>query len=767
MTTEISRHGVIRGVQLTVLVAASADPDGLSRTREALNALIATRHLVEYLVVDGFEGATWNRAMNMAHARSVAFVEAGLVPDATWYQAALAALARHSNADAVAAAVIDSDSGIPVYRSAGIAFTGHFLADGEQPREVTRTAVLGRSWVVRRDRLRDVGGFDEFTKMPYGLADLGWRFWLVGHGAVFDPNFQIVGTTSSMWSPNPGDPIRAEMDAAATIFRNLDERNLSVAFPAAEQLSGLRSGGDPGVAAEMFERIRCGLEAQRRSRQAERIRPDAEVVRTLGPALEPDNDDDAFRRIHAEVVSGLGDDHSFAGRNRVAVITADTLGERMAGPGIRAMRIAERLAQDHHVILASTTMADLDGHDFEISVVDPKALAALVEWADVIVFQGWVFAGNRAFDRTDRVFLVDVYDPMHLEQLEQARDLGDYGRLDAVRRATAALNEQLVRGDSFFCASGKQRDFWLGQLAALGRINPAVYDDDPSLERLITTVPFGISDETALRTRPALKGVVPGIGPHDRVILWGGGVYNWFDPLTLINAVDRLRTRCDDVRLVFLGMRHPNPDIPEMRMAVETRKLAERLGLVGKHVFFNEEWVAYEDRHNFLLDADVAVTTHLHHIETEFSFRTRVLDYFWTGLPTVATSGDSLADLIDQRRLGLTVPPGDVEALENALFELLENDEFRSECHMNVEAVRSTFVWSNILEPIAECCADPRRAPDLVAGIVGVGTATNFGQQLLQTGLKRDLQMAVHHLREQGPAVVAEKVVNRIRRRLR
>ena len=44
-------------------------------------------------------------------------------------------------------------------------------------------------------------------------------------------------------------------------------------------------------------------------------------------------------------------------------------------------------------------------------------------------------------------------------------------------RATDVLNEQLARGDFFLCASDKQRDFWLGQLAAVGRINPVTYDD--------------------------------------------------------------------------------------------------------------------------------------------------------------------------------------------------------------------------------------------------------------------------------------------------
>jgi len=76
-------------------------------------------------------------------------------------------------------------------------------------------------------------------------------------------------------------------------------------------------------------------------------------------------------------------------------------------------------------------------------------------------------------------------------------------------------------------------------------VNLVVFDDDLSpaqgknLEKLLTVVPFGVSDDPPRRTRTALKGVVPGIGADDHVILWGGGVYNWLDPLTRQTPTNR------------------------------------------------------------------------------------------------------------------------------------------------------------------------------------------------------------------------------------
>ena len=138
-----------------------------------------------------------------------------------------------------------------------------------------------------------------------------------------------------------------------------------------------------------------------------------------------------------------------------------------------------------------------------------------------------------------------------------------------------------------------------------------------------------------------------------------------------------------DVRLLFMGTRHPNPDIPEMRVAVEAVELAHSLGLFDKHVFFNDGWVPFTDRQNYLLDADVGVSIHVDHIETEFSFRTRVLDYFWAGLPVVVSEGDALSRLVVERGVGLAVPPADVEALAEALFAVLTDEDLRTRCRRN------------------------------------------------------------------------------------
>ena len=448
-------------------------------------------------------------------------------------------------------------------------------------------------------------------------------------------------------------------------------------------------------------------------------------------------------------------------RRRVVVATADTLAPTMAGPGIRAWRIAGALADEHDVTLVTTGRCDLSDPRFTVEGVDDDRFRAVLADADVLVFQGWIMTGRPWIADSDLVIVADVYDPMHLEQLEQGREAPpDGGRWDAVDGATQTLNQQLRRGDYFLCASAKQRDLWLGQLAGLGRVNHVLYDEDNSLTDRLRIVPFGVEDEPPVARRRAVRDTHEVIDDDDPVILWGGGIYNWFDPLTLIRAIDEVRRSHPGVRLYFLGTAHPNPEIPEMRMAVAARRLASDLGLDGTHVLFNDGWVPFEERADYLLDADIAVSIHQAHIETEFSFRTRVLDYLWSGLPIVATTGDSFEPIIEEHRLGATVAPDDVDALAAAICRLLDDPDERAAISARARTLADAHRWDAVLEPVREICRAPRRAPDgacpATAPIVGVEAAA--GRWRTDLALLRD------YLREGGAELVVQRLRSRFRR---
>jgi glycosyltransferase involved in cell wall biosynthesis len=585
-----------------------------------------------------------------------------------------------------------------------------------------------------------------------------------------------------------------ERNALFTIFKNYSDENLRRVLPAALMLAVRRGvvlgGADPhsldlsrGRGGEqepdttvakqtlaatyavdgLVEQI-DDLAKTRRALQQARRRSDQEIMRLFRLPLHANIGDPAFVDRFDAVVAALEVEEVFAERRRILVATGDTLAPQMAGPAIRAWQIASALSREHDVELVTTIECrDISHPGFRVRKVSDRELQELVAWCDVAIFQGYLMNQHPVLRHTSKVVVADIYDPFHLEQLEQARDAGEEGRRLIVKAATEVLNEQLVRGDLFLCASSKQRDFWLGQLAAVGRVNPVTYDADERMGDLVKVVPFGVSDEPPRATRPVLKGVVPGIGPKDKVILWGGGIYNWFDPITLLHAVDKLRGRVPEVRLFFLGLKHPNPNVPEMRMAVETRRLSDELGLTDVNVFFNEGWVAYDDRQNFLLEADIGVSTHLDHVETEFSFRTRILDYLWASLPVVATGGDSFGDVIDMHGVGLTVPPGDADALEAALFRLLDDDGFAASCRAASGRLAEEFRWSKVLAPLIEFCREPHRAadlvdPDMAAAIPSITPG--------RRGIRGDLAAAARMVQAGQLSVLVRKVGGRVKRAL-
>jgi glycosyltransferase involved in cell wall biosynthesis len=400
---------------------------------------------------------------------------------------------------------------------------------------------------------------------------------------------------------------------------------------------------------------------------------------------------------------------------RVLVVTADVLRPQVAGPAMRALHICQRLAEAHHDVRLITTSPYCEVHPqgFTALAGGPDELAGGEAWCDVMVLQGYVTHHHAVLGTSSKIIVFDIYDPLHLETLALTKGHVGEARDAHVRISIDNLNHQLARGDFLICASERQRDLFIGELCALGRANALTYDADPTLRQLIDVVPFGHPDEPPRHRRAVLRGVVPGIGRTDDVIVWAGGIYDWFDPLTLIRAVAGLSRRRPSVRLYFMGLRHPNPDVPPMQMAIDAQALADELGLTGTHVFFNPGWVEYSERQNFLLEANLGVTVHFDSAETRFSFRTRALDYLWAGLPIVATEGDSFAELIEREGLGLTVPAEDPDALEEALLQLLEDWDLAERCRANVAKVRDRFRWSLVLGPLVDFCREPRPAPDL------------------------------------------------------
>jgi glycosyltransferase involved in cell wall biosynthesis len=219
------------------------------------------------------------------------------------------------------------------------------------------------------------------------------------------------------------------------------------------------------------------------------------------------------------------------------------------------------------------------------------------------------------------------------------------------------------------------------------------------MRSLVDVVPFGLPSEAPQRFGAGMRQRY-GLASDDFVVVWGGGIWNWLDPLTPIRAMAELGRRRSDVKLVFPGLKHPNPAVGEMAMTTRAIELAEQLQLRDRLVFFNLDWVPYAERADYLLDADAGISAHFDHLEARFAFRTRMLDYIWAGLPIVCTEGDTLADRVRSQQLGCVVGYEHSGGIAAALAQLAGDEGLRCEIKERLAAIRPQLQWSEVVRPL-------------------------------------------------------------------
>jgi glycosyltransferase involved in cell wall biosynthesis len=348
----------------------------------------------------------------------------------------------------------------------------------------------------------------------------------------------------------------------------------------------------------------------------------------------------------------------------IVVITEDVVGERMAGPGIRAHHFARQLRT-----VAPTALVAAPGEgssSFDVIPLGSGETRPLYAKARVLVGQP-SRTMYRAIRESNAAAVFDLFDPILLELDEMLKSR--WSTTLAVHREMqrSRLRRALTSGDLLIAATPQQRDYYQKM--------------PPHCDAII--VPFGIDPEPPPDARIAT-----------RTFLWNGGRWPWLDDALAIEAVRELNRSGVPCELLFLGSARPNGG------------KREALPVDEPFVKTNPEWVLYAERGRWLRSARAVVMLHRHSAEAEMSIRTRFFDALWACVPVIASRGGWVADLVERESLGMVVEPEERGGVVSAMRSMLENDALHASYVSNLERVRADYTWDRVTAPLREGIAE-------------------------------------------------------------
>ncbi|SCL26201.1 hypothetical protein GA0074692_2103 [Micromonospora pallida] len=330
-----------------------------------------------------------------------------------------------------------------------------------------------------------------------------------------------------------------------------------------------------------------------------------------------------------------------------------------SGLAVRIAELAETLADEFAVTVYSPDVPD------PMHLGGARLERRADRWGDLLA-------------DTDAVFFFDVADPDRLAQAVAAGPLivsetappiehGSYPSLlrqdapeERYREILEAYQRQLRASHHFICRSRVERATILASLVTLGRIGVRDLAGSATLDHLVTSVPIGFSRHSRLvveRTTPAPLADV----------LWTGGVWSFYDPHLLVDAVAICARRGLRISAAFL-YGQPHPDTREIVEALEKR-IADRA--VGDLVTVVRQPVTHQARDAYLTGARAFVCVARPGVENDTCVRLRIRDSRLYGVPLIVDGFGATADEVRRHGLGRVLDEPSAETLAEALAETI------------------------------------------------------------------------------------------------
>jgi len=239
----------------------------------------------------------------------------------------------------------------------------------------------------------------------------------------------------------------------------------------------------------------------------------------------------------------------------------------------------------------------------------------------------------------------------------------------------------------------------------------------------ILEVPMGCSD----RPVPAgTRNPYHELAIHSPVFLWGGGIWRWFDPETVLQAFSLLRSRGVPATLFFISGRNEATSDYQAPLD-EVLSSATRKGLLDGSVVFNPRRVGPSELGPWLEHSRAGIMGNMPTLESRMSWRTRYLDLLWAGKPLIVSGADPLAERMERLGAALISPAGDPGKLADSIQRLIQDDRLVESMSRSSRSFGDGFSNKEILTPAMEALEKssggmpaPPGISDIVRYILGI-----------------------------------------------
>jgi glycosyltransferase involved in cell wall biosynthesis len=184
----------------------------------------------------------------------------------------------------------------------------------------------------------------------------------------------------------------------------------------------------------------------------------------------------------------------------------------------------------------------------------------------------------------------------------------------------------------------------------------------------VVVLPNGV-DVNRFWTNPNAKRIIKNRYRMDAnpLIVFVGSFFQWHDIKTLLDAFAVCAAKFVDARLLLIG---------EGEQRIKMMKYAEEIGIGHLAIFTG--FINHEEMPELIGAADVAVVPYPKMNHKLWLSPLKLFEYMASGVAIVASESGQVAEVIENGKNGLLVPPGDSDAMAAAITKLIIDQPLRT-----------------------------------------------------------------------------------------